>query len=193
LATGKEELVKDLAVLEAMAAKMPEYLSSDELFWRKIDSDPVQPTIGGYLMRQNRLQALSDPLLDEGQRRQLAAAVTRFEQAVSEQPGRLEAKGQQELKSRLRQWEIALKELLEDEAPALAYYRADVETRIIIATLLMALQQRSVRIEPAITDKLAKLDQTLRQRWQPGEFVWPDGWQPAYPRSDYWWLYGRLN
>ena len=190
MATGKEELVNDLSILEAMAAKMPEYLSSNELFWRKIDSDPVQPTLGGYLMRQDRLQALSDTLLDEGQRRQLAAAIARFEQAVNEQPGRLEAKGQQELESRLRQWEIALKELLDDEAPTLAYYRADIETRVIIATLLAALRQRT---EPAVTDKLAGLDQTLRQRWQPGEFVWPAEWQPAYPRSEYWWLYGRLN
>lgn len=176
-----------------MAAKMPEYLSSDELFWRKIDSDPVQPTIGGYLMRQDRLQALSDTLLNDGQHRQLAAAVARFEQAVNEHPGRLEAKGQQELESRLRQWETALKELLDDEAPTLAYYRADVETRMIIAALLATLQQRSVRIDAAITDKLTGLDQTLRQRWQPGEFVWSAEWQPAYPRSDYWWLYGRLD
>lgn len=193
MATGKEELVNDLSVLESMAAKMPDYLSSDELFWRKIDSDPVQPTIGGFLMRQDRLQALSDTLLEEGQRRQLSAAVARFEQAVNEQPGRLEAKAQQELESRLRQWETALKELLEDEAPTLAYYRADVETRVIIAALLAALRQRSVRVDSALTDKLAKLDQTLRQRWQAGEFVWPAEWQPAYPRSDYWWLYGRLS
>jgi hypothetical protein len=176
-----------------MAAKMPDYLSSDELFWRKIDSDPVQPTVGGYLMRQDRLQALSNTLLNDGQRRQLSAAVDQFEQAVREQPGRLEAKAQQELESRLRQWEIALKELLEDEAPTLAYYRSDVETRAIIMALLAALQQRSIRVESTLTDKLTKLDQSLRQRWQWGEFVWAAEWQPAYPRSDYWWLYGRLS
>jgi hypothetical protein len=193
LATGKEELVDDLSILEAMAAKMAEYLSRDELFWRKIDSDPVQPTLGGYLMRQHRLQVLSDTLLDDGQRRRLAAAVARFEQAVSEQPGRLAARERQELEARLRQWETALKELLDDEAPALAYYRADVETRVIIAVLLVALQQRSGWVEPAVTDRLARLDQLLRQRWQPGEFVWPAEWQPAYPHSEYWWLYGRLN
>ena len=36
----------------------------------------------------------------------------------------------------------------------------------------------------------ALLDGRLRPRWEAGEFVWPDGLQDAYPRSDYWWLYG---
>ncbi len=46
------------------------------------------------------------------------------------------------------------------------------------------------RPEARPSQHLATLDLRLRNRWQPGEFVWPAEWATAYPRDDYWWLYG---
>ena len=46
------------------------------------------------------------------------------------------------------------------------------------------------RAEDRPEQHLAALDTRLRGRWQPGDFVWPAAWEPAYPREVYWWLYG---
>ena len=188
MSDGTEKLRDDLKILESMAAKMAEYLDSKDVFWPKIDSDPVQPTIGGYLMRQDRLQALAGTLLNEAERQRLQAAVEQFDQVVSRKKDRFEHKAKQELPARVRQWEQKLQELLKDEFPSPAYYRADVEERVIAAVL-----SDHIQAAPSVTEQLQRLDQQLRQRWTPGAFVWPAEWKPAYPESAYWWLYGKLK
>jgi len=193
LSTGAQKLVEDLTILESMAAKMEEYLNGEELFWRKIDGDPVQPTIGGFLVRQHRLQALAPDLLDGAARLRLKAANEQFDQVRRQQSRRFEQRSERELSARLRQWAQALKDLFEDDPPSMAYYRADVEVRAIIAALIDSLQTLSTQIEPKTLEKLAELDHDLRQRWSPGSFVWPAEWEPAYPPSEYWWLYGQLD
>lgn len=191
--TGKEKLGRDLKILEAMAAKMKDYLNSDELFWPKIDSDPVQPTLGGYLMRQHRLRVLQDLVLDDAQRKRLEAAITKFNQAILQTKGRFEEKAARELEARLRQWDTALEELLQDDPPSLAYYQADVETRAMIAALIDELRNFPAQFSSENVERLDKLDHRLRQRWQPGEFIWPEIWKPAYPKAAYWWLYGQIG
>ena len=39
----------------------------------------------------------------------------------------------------------------------------------------------------------SRLDRQLEKRWTAGDFIWPAGWEAAYPRERYWWLYGRLK
>jgi hypothetical protein len=188
MSTGREKLSDDLRILEEMAAKMEEYLNSEHLFWQAHDKGP-EPTIGQYLMRQQRLLALKDALLDAEQRRRLAAAVQQFEQVVANKRVYYKEKANQEFKTRLRLWDEALKELLDDAYPSMAYYRTEVENRVVLEDL----KAQGIQLEPELTEQLTKVDRKLRQRWEPGPFVWPSEWQPAYPRSTYWWLYGELS
>lgn len=193
MSDGTDKLRADLTILESMAAKMDEYLDSQDVFWSKIDSDPVQPTVGGYLMRQDRLQALAGTLLNEVERRRLQATVEQFDQVVSRKKDRFEHKVQQELSARVRQWEQKLQDLLKDEFPSPAYYRADVEERVIAAVLIDHIQAIPATVASSVTEQLQRLDQQLRQNWTPGAFVWPAEWKSAYPESAYWWLYGKLK
>jgi hypothetical protein len=188
MATGREKLSDDLRILEEMAAKMGEYLNSENLFWQAHKEGVPEPTIGQFLLRQHRLQALSNTLSDEEQRR-LAAAIQQFNQAVTGKSVSLKQKAQQEFKTRLRLWSEALKELLEDDSPSMAYYRTEAENRVILELL----KTQSVGLEPDLVEQLSTLDRKLRQRWEPGPFIWPAEWQPAYPHSQYWWLYGELS
>jgi hypothetical protein len=189
MSTGKERLVKDLRIAEQIAADMTDYLGREEIFLQVVSDDELQPTIGGFLVRQHRLLALADTLLDSAERLRLQAASQKFEAAAAAHPGRFEAKARQELEVRVQQWNKALQDLLEDEAPSMAYYRSDVRFRAIIA----ALSRRLASISPAVAQKIEALDNLLRQHWQNGEFIWPPEWKPAYPAPTYWWLYGKLK
>ena len=193
MSTGKEKLSLDLRIVEDMAAEMEDYLASPQLFWPKIDHKLVQPTIGGFWLRRHRLEALQNILLDGEERQRFVVANQQFDTACSEQRHRFEEKVGREVEARLRQWGEALRELLADEPPSIAYYRSDVEIRAIIEALLHLSIPRPADVEQGILERLEKLDRDLKQRWKVGRFVWPEAWAVAYPDVTYWWLYGQLK
>lgn len=186
---GNERLAQDVAVLVAMAGQMGEYLDSEILFWPLGRGGMPMLTLGGYLLREHRLLALPDLLTSE-QRTQVDAAVFQFNQALADRVVRFEAKAHLELEARLRQWEEYLKDIDRGTFDRTSNYDTAVETRAMIHALLDRLSLPPYRAETRPTQHLALLDTRLQGRWQPGPFVWPEAWTPAYPRADYWWLYG---
>ena len=191
--SGKEKLVKDLRIAGQMVDKMEEYLTSDEIFWQKIDDDLVPPTFGGFWLREQRLLTMQRTMLDSAQREQLKTITAKFERIYNRNRLKVGAKAQQELTARVRQWDNDLEELLQDDFPSMAYYKTDVEVRTIIAILFDKLQQESVQISAAVSSRLDRLDKQLEKRWQSGKFIWPVEWAAAYPQHAYWWLYGNLR
>jgi hypothetical protein len=186
---GSARLTQDVAALGAMAGQMAEYLDSEVLFWPLGRSNMPMLTLGGYLLREHRLLGLSDLLTDE-QKTQVDAAVFQFNQTLADRVVRFEAKAHHELAARLRQWEEYLKDIDRGTWDKTSNYATSVETRAMIDALLDRLSMPPYRTEDRPTQHLATLDTRLRNNWQPGEFVWPDEWQPVYPRAGYWWLYG---
>jgi hypothetical protein len=183
------KLGRDLSILEAMAAEMEAYLSSEVLFWQMIRGDAPKLTLGGYLLRQHRLLALRG-LLQEADDQRLEAAVIQFNQALVEKIVRLEQKGHRELEARIRQWGESLKDLEWERSAAIANYRSAVETRGMIAALVDKLQTAPYRLQSRMERQISLLDGNLRRNWRPGEFVWHPLWRPAYPPAEFWWLYG---
>lgn len=190
MSAGKEKLEKDLAVLEAMASEMEQYLTSRTLFWRMVKGGMPMLTLGGYLMRQRRLLALRQ-LLNEEEQARLDTAVAQFNQALVERVVRFEQKAHRELQARLRQWGEYLKDVEREAAGRVFNYETAVETRAMIAAVIDKLETDPYQLEAKVRRRVASLDNSLRLYWQPGEFVWPEAWQPAYPPEKYWWLYGR--
>ena len=190
LSDGKDLLLKDLRILEEMAAEMKDYLVNSQLFWPKIDHKLVQPTIGGFRLRQHRLEALQDTWFNEEEQKRLSQSIVLFDEACVDQSRDYELKFNRELAARLRQWAQALEEVLNDETPSLAYYQTDVEVRVMIEVLLDYLPSLPTQEEEFALDEIDALDQRLKQRWETGEFIWPVVWQPAYLLPTYWWLYG---
>jgi hypothetical protein len=190
VSAGIEKLRQDLEILEAMAAEMDSYLKSDVLFWPMANGNMPRLTLGGYLMRQHRLQALEN-LLDNDEKVRLKAAVEQFNQALVEKIVRLEQRATQELEARLRQWGEYLTDLARENGSGSAYYATAVEPRAMIAALVNKLKLPPYRLDPRIHQQIATYDNNLRRRWQSGPFVWPQEWQPAYPEGNYWYLYGQ--
>ncbi|MBX7251136.1 MAG: hypothetical protein K1X50_04065 [Candidatus Promineofilum sp.] len=184
-----ERLAQDVAALSAMAEQMGEYLDSDVLFWPLGRGNLPMLTLGGYLLREHRLLTLPQLLTPE-QRGQVDAAVFQFNQALSNRVVRFETKAQHELESRLRQWEESVKEIEHGTLQHNSNYSTIVEPRAMIQALLDRLSMPPYRPDDRAGRLVPLLDTRLQNRWQPGEFVWPAEWQPAYPRDDYWWLYG---
>lgn len=185
---GIEHLKHDLEILEAMVAEMPDYLQSEVLFWPMVPSGLPKLTLGGYLMRQQRLLALRD-LLDETEQERLVTAVQTFTTLTEEKVVRVEERAHTELEARIRQWGEALKEFKEESS--LSYYRTAVDARLMIAVLVDKMQTSPFQLSPRILPMVQLLDSNLMGKWKSGDFIWPPTWEPAYPRSEYWWLYGR--
>lgn len=185
-----EKLTQDLAILQVMASQMADYLKSETLFWPMEHSNMPQLTLGGYWLRQHRLTALHHLLSSEQQAR-LSAAVKQFETAVSPWVVRTEQRAHTELEARIRQWDEYLRDLREKRGAEASAYAAQVEIRAIIAALVAQLQQAPYQLNEKLLHPILRQDKGLRARFASGDFVWPVEWQPAYPKPEYWWLYGR--
>ncbi len=189
MSDGLQKLRQDIAVLEAMAEEMPEYLTSEVLFWQMMASGMPKLTLGGYLMRQHRLLSLA-ALLENSEQQRVETAVFQFNHALVERVVRFEQKAHQELEARLRQWGEYLKDLDQERVRAVNYGTA-VETRVMIEAIYDHLQIPPYRLNERTVAQIQLLDGNLRRRLHGNDFVWPETWQPAYPRSTYWWLYGK--
>jgi hypothetical protein len=186
---AEDKLAQDMRVLSAMADEMETYLDSDVLFWHMAQGGMPTLTLGGYLMRQHRLLGVYDSLTEE-QQGEVDEAVAKFNMALEDRTVRFEQKAHRELDARLRQWGEYLKDVERGQASAKTNYATAVETRAMIAALIDFLQLAPYQLDDRILKTTALLDGRLRLYWDSGEFVWPDGLQKAYPRSEYWWLYG---
>lgn len=189
MSDGNERLEQDATVLAAMVEQMDQYLDSDILYWPAPRGGMPVLTLGGYLLREYRLKALAG-LLPAGQQAQISAAVTQFNQVLADRVVRFEKKAHHELEARLRQWEETLKDMDRGTFDRSSNYSTAVETRAIIQALLDRLAMPPFRAEQRPAQHLSLLDTRLRNIWVPGEFVWPEAWEGAYPRGEYWWLYG---
>ncbi len=189
---GIEKLSDDLLVLEAMVEEMSAYLSSDVLFWPMLDARYPRLTPGAYLLRQHRLLALSN-MLTEAEWRQLQESVAQFDAITADRVVRFEEKSTQDLEARLREWHEHLDDFQEHETVPLAHYAAAVQVRAIVAALVHKLGKRPFRLDAGVHQQIHVLDGALLALWQFGQFVWPPEWVPAYPRQEYWWLYGQAQ
>ncbi len=182
-------LQHDLGILVEMANHMQEYLISDATDWTIPRVNMPKLTIGGYLMRQQRLCALRERLTPDDQQL-LDTAVATFEDALTDRIVRFEQRSHHELRARLREWVGYLRDLSCHTAAQRNHYIGIVDTRVVIQALMDRLQQRPYQLEAGIDTEVAGLDRNLQARWTAGAFVWDPIWQNAYPRADYWYLWG---
>jgi len=187
MSTATEKLSHDLAVVQEMLLEMEHYLGQETLFWSMRRGDLPKLTLGGMLLRLWRLRRLAD-LLPPEQRLATPTAVNRFDQIAGDNVVRFEVRAHEELAARIRQWAAHLRDMRQEVVPS--YYATAVAVRTIMAHLLNQLRQPPFSLEKRWPDQLSLLDQQLAERWQVGDFVWPSEWETAYPKSEFWWLYG---
>lgn len=190
MSTKQEKHQWDLAILAAMAAEMDDYLKGETLYWQMGYSDMPKLTLGGFLMRRHRLLNLAE-LMSEDEWLQMETAVAQFNDALSDKIVRTEKRAHEELGVRSRQWGTYLSDVQRNAKQAAVNYATAVENRAMIAALISFLLTQPFQLEASVQPNITLLDQALRNRWQAGDFVWPEAWQTAYPPNEFWWLYGR--
>ncbi|MCL4297773.1 MAG: hypothetical protein KJ077_18675 [Anaerolineae bacterium] len=173
-----------------MVGEMTAYLGSEILFWPSTYAGLTTVTLGNYLMCQNRLLALRSSALNALAQDRLDVTVARFDRLLYYNTEKFKQKISCELEARLRQWREYVQQLAREESKANCY-ETEVENRVIIEDIFQKLSILTCYPESYIAEEIEQLDLNLRQCWQPGKFIWPVEWQPAYPQAIYWWLYGQ--
>ena len=182
----------DLIACQAMAEEFEAYLESDVLHWqmdtlRRGGDQLPKLTVGGFLERACRLRAAP---LSTTQRQALDAATRKFGSVRDAHRSRYASRVLHDLRGRLDEWAWFLDDYAKrpnEEAP---YYPAQVHTRLAIELLLEELAGDSAT---EFIRRLFALDQRLRADWIDGPFVWHSTLAHAFPRDQFWWLYGRLK
>jgi hypothetical protein len=185
---NQQKLSRDLQILTRFAEELEPFLGSNTLFWRMGPHWP-ELSIGGCLMRRHRLRALHT-LLEPAEQAALEATVAQIQAALNQRIVAFEQKAQRELDARLRQWVEYLGEIETGKEP-LHYYATAVEARVMLHILMAHLEEPPYQLTSTVPERLMEVDKGLRARWVLGDFVWPEGWQPAYPAREFWYLYGR--
>lgn len=187
---GTEKLRQDLVYLQAMARDLTNYLYSNVVYWPSLEEGFPELTLGGYLMRQRRLQILAY-LLTEDEQSELDKTIFLFKELTAELTTTLEQKATRELEIRINQWEQNLSEYWDSEAIEEQYYKTDVEVRIMITDLVVMLGEHPYHVDQKFVFRIDDLDAELLSHWQAGDFIWPEEWIPAYGKGDCWFLYGK--
>ena len=183
-------LERDLVVMRAMVDHIEPYLASDATHWDMGTAGMPPMTIGGILMRRERLGLLDSALTAE-QRQQRDEVNRQFDKALVEKVVRFEQRAHAELHARLREWTNYLRDLPSRSAARPEIYANAADTRVVIGVLMDKLCEPPYQLEARIPGDVSAVDHRLRSLWTDGPFIWHDTWQAAYPPGRSWYLYGR--
>jgi len=190
-----EQEATDFAILQAMIGRLDDYLTRERLYWPMAVETPTGtrwPTmsIGVVLAYLVRLRALADRLTPE-QCAFLSHAEAELQRARRWYPEAYQSHVIQELQSLLHSWTWFLNECIEEPEKCRDTYPAEARVRTHLQLLIEHIGEHMVPDE--ILRQVYLLDQRLRMRFQPSDFIWAPELASAFPRERFWWLYGQLT
>ena len=176
---------------EALLENLEAFLLSDQVFWPMAGAagskSPYDLSLGQALLTQDALLALvrSSPPDDSARLDSAAQAIGAIRHRWAAAASR---KADAEFPQRVNLWRAYLEEVREKQTSA-DEYPHQVRNRVIAQRLLPLMQ--AVASEPA--QRLQMLDRSLERIFQPGGFAWDPGLVSAYPRPQFWFLYGGIR
>ncbi len=182
----------DLRFLEAGLLVLEEYLLSRELYWpvgvNAPAGGPPYPrlTLGNLLLSRARLGAHH---LTPDQSGELERLDRRLDEIRTRWRNAWEQKAQREYRDRLALWRDFLEDYRQNPPENDDRYAYEAGRRV----LLQLLEAEAGAIPPEEKELLSGLDLLLKGILVPGDFVWDDELQAAFPPGKYWYLYGRLS
>jgi hypothetical protein len=186
---------QDLREAKAMTESLTRYVQGDQLYGTVggggFFSGGRMPsmTVGALIMRLRRLRALQDTMTEE-QRQQFAEIEQQHEAVRKEWRYHYEQKMIWEANSRLDAMKTFFEECSSDPKLCARVYGPEVLRRTTVEEILIAMKELNIEDEE-LTKKARGTDSRLRRFTQPSSFVWAKEMQPAYPQSEFWWMYSR--
>jgi hypothetical protein len=185
-----EEPAADLAVLEAFAAELEEYIVKDELY-RTVrvhlptGDQMIQMSGGDLLTRIFRLAAERDRLTPEQQAR-FDAARSAVEQTIYSLRTRFHQRLLREVKARLDSLNWFLDECASEPARCRGEYPFEIRNRQRIDAVV---QELGGDLTPELKSQIGRTDERLRMIVRPGNFAWDSRLEGVFPRTRFWYLY----
>ncbi len=182
------DALHELAILDKMSDELQAYLLSDVLFWQmQAGSRFPKLSLGRLLLARERLRAL-EQRLSSAQRVTLQTATQQIENVLSQWQVAAEKHAAHELRSRANLWQRFWEECAEAPGPCADHYAQEASQRTMAGLLLREFPRVADTPEARV---LLAFDATVRPRLRPSGFVWDAALRPAFPQSDFWFLYGR--
>lgn len=166
--------------------ELENYLLSKELFWPLSGGkDLPRLTIGGLLLSRLRLQARATSPKQIADLNKLEFA---FEEVRSKWSVAWERKAGQEVQTRTALWRNYLTDYQQSPDQHAMDYPRQVHGRVMLHLL-----KKGLKSLPSDFQALDVLDQMVKAAWLPGVFIWERDLVQAFPKAEYWFLYGKLR
>jgi hypothetical protein len=185
-----EEPAADLAVLEAFAAELEEYIIKDELY-RTVrvhlpsGDQMIQMSGGDLLTRIFRLAAERERLTPEQQTR-FDAARGAAEKTIYSLRTRFHQRLLREIKARLDSLNWFLDECASEPARCRGEYPFEIRNRQRIDAIVTELGSD---LPQDVKNQISRLDERIRLIVRPGNFAWDARLEGVFPRTRFWYLY----
>jgi len=160
----------DRRFLTESLPQLQDYLLSAELYWPLGASLP-RLTIGAVLLALARLGAT--------QPQEAGRLETQVEAVHAKWRAAWEQKSARETANRLRLWTQFLADYRNAPEQHADSYPQEVRGRAILQLLR--------------ADQVSETDVFLKSRLVPGGFIWDADLESAFPKADFWFLYGKLK
>lgn len=149
--------------------------------------EPPYPqfTLGSLLLAKERAQVTAQSPVEKAQ---LTRKLNELEAIHSKWRSAWGSKASAEFRSRLKLWSDYLSEYRDEPEAHEDRYAYEISRRV----MLELLQPDTIDLPSADEELLLVLDNMLRAVFAPGEFLWDDPLRMAFPKEDYWYLYGFL-
>ncbi len=184
----------NLDIAEAMVAEFEDYLVDDDLYRQLV----IRTTAGDRMLKMSAgslLEVLHDlhHAADTGrltpeQKNRLRELTDTVEQLTRRYTSVYRQKLVREFKSQIDSWRWFLQDCQDDRSRCRDEYPFEVRIRNRLALLMDELDDDAPADQ---VSRLRKLDADLREILVPGKFILDPELQERYPKSHYWWLYGR--
>lgn len=189
----KQHLETMLAITQAMAGELTDYVMGDSLYRQlvvKTPSGTKQPKMTlGALLEALELLSSEKMTLSAAQQTTLSAIEQQVDISRAAFAEQWQAHLRRELKGLLDSWKWYL-----DEAGANADARENYASEAHIRTRIDVVL-RALAVDPGSADsrsQLRNLDARLRGLLQGSTYVGPRDEKSHYPPSKAWWLYGKM-
>lgn len=182
----------DLQYLREGLAVLKNYLLASDLYWNVHASPPPgmpqfpSLTPGGLLLAYQRL---AGRWLEGNQAIEFSDLDNAFKNFREHWRTAWEKKAAQDLRARLNQWRNFLEDYRQDRANNADRYAYEVRLRAMIDLLVAEVPSEQSQTAEA----LLAPDGLLQASMIPGNFIWENELEPAFPAKRFWYLYGQLK